>query len=247
MSISSVLPFASTVIMLAFTISVFRRWLARRKPHFLFWSIGLAMFGAGSVAEAYFAAVGWSPTIFFVWYLFGAALNAGWIGHGSLLLFARKRWVHIITALLIVGSLFAGYLMLSVMPHLDASAFNPAVPISEQYRTIMPSVSEGATVRLSTPFFNIYGLITLVGMAIWSAWLFVRKQVLPNRVLGNVLIAAGALSIGLASTLTRLGVGAYLYLGELIAALLMYAGFVMAGAPAPQSEPSPVTETAAAD
>ena len=84
-------------------------------------------------------------------------------------------------------------------------------------------------------------------MAIWSAWLFVRKQVLPNRVLGNVLIAAGALSIGLASTLTRLGVGAYLYLGELIAALLMYAGFVMAGAPAPQGEPSAVTETAAAD
>jgi hypothetical protein len=247
MTIANVLPFASTLVMLIFTVSVFRRWLARRKPHFLFWSIGLAMFGAGSFAEAYFGILGWSPAVFFIWYLFGAALNAGWIGHGSLLLFARKRWVNILTALLVVGSLFAGYLMLRVMPRLDASAFNPAVPISEQYRTIMPSVSNGATVRLSTPFFNIYGLITLVGMAIWSAWLFLRKQVLPNRVLGNVLIAAGALSIGLASTLTRLGVGAYLYLGELIAALLMYAGFVMAGAPAPQSETSGMTETAAAD
>jgi len=247
MTLSGILPFASTIVMLVFTISVFRRWLARRKAHFLFWSIGLAMFGAGSFAEAYFATLGWSPVVFFIWYLFGAALNAGWIGHGSLLLFARKRWVHVLTALLIGGSLFAGYLMLSVMPRLDASAFNPAVSIGEQYRTIMPSVSDGASVRLTTPFFNIYGLITLVGMAIWSAWLFLRKQVLPNRVLGNILIAAGALSIGLASTLTRLGVGAYLYLGELIAALLMYAGFVMAGAPAPQAEASGVTETSAAD
>jgi hypothetical protein len=247
MSISNILPFVSTLVMLAFTVSVFRRWLVRRRAHFLFWSIGLAMFGAGSFAEAYFAGLGWSPVVFFIWYLFGAALNAAWIGHGSLLLFVRRRWVHIITALLIVGSLFAAYLMVSVMPRLDASTFNQALPISEQYRTIMPSVSDGASVRLSTPFFNIYGLITLVGMAIWSAWLFLRKQILPNRVLGNVLIAAGALSIGLASTLTRLGVGAYLYLGELVAALLMYAGFVMAGAPAPQPEPAGLAESAAAD
>jgi hypothetical protein len=96
----------------------------------------------------------------------------------------------------------------------------------------MPPIEEGATVRLTTPFFNIYGLITLVGGALWSAWLFLRKRVLPNRVLGNVLIAAGALSIGFASTLTRLGVGGYLYLGELVAAVLMYAGFVLASAPA---------------
>ena len=90
--------------------------------------------------------------------------------------------------------------------------------------------------RLTTPFFNIYGLLTLVGGALWSAMLFLRKQVLPNRVVGNVLIAAGALSIGLASTATRLGFGGYLYLGELIAAILMYSGFVMAGAPATEGE-----------
>jgi hypothetical protein len=91
-------------------------------------------------------------------------------------------------------------------------------------------------VRLTTPFFNIYGLITLVGGALYSAWLFFRKRVLLNRVIGNVLIAAGALSIGLASTLTRLGVGTYLYLGELVAAMLMYAGFIVASAPAEEAQ-----------
>jgi drug/metabolite transporter (DMT)-like permease len=111
------------------------------------------------------------------------------------------------------------------------------VAISEQYREIMPAIDQGGTVRLTTPFFNIYGLITLVGGALWSAWLFLRKRVLPNRVLGNVLIAAGALSIGAASTLTRMGYGQLLYLGELFAAVLMYVGFVMAGKPSTVEEP----------
>jgi hypothetical protein len=246
MTIQSVLPFASTVIMVVFTVSVLERFVARKKAHFLFWGIGLAMFGAGSFAEAYFAAVGWSAPVFFVWYLFGAALNAGWIGHGTLLLLSRRRWVHVVTVLLIVGSLAATSLMLQVMPRLDAAAFDPALPISEQYRQIMPSIADGATVRLTTPFFNIYGLITLVGGALWSAWLFLRKQVLPNRVIGNVLIAAGALSIGLASTATRLGYGQYLYLGELVAATLMFAGFRVAAAPATEAERMMAVETAGA-
>jgi len=43
-----------------------------------------------------------------------------------------------------------------------------------------------------------------------------RLHQMPNRVIGNVFIAAGALLIGPASTLTRLGYGQFLYLGELL-------------------------------
>jgi hypothetical protein len=236
MSINTFLPFLSSAVMLVFTVSVLQRFVIRRKPHFLFWGIGLAMFSVGSFAEAYFSAVGWSTVLFFGWYLFGAALNAAWIGHGTLMLLVRKRWRNYVTALLILGSLVAVLLMIQVMPRLDVSVFNSRLPISEQYREIMPAIDEGGAIRLSTPFFNIYGLVTLAGGAIWSAWLFLRKRVLPNRVIGNVLIAAGALSIGFASTLTRLGIGAYLYVGELIAAVLMYAGFVVASAPATEAE-----------
>jgi len=60
--------------------------------------------------------------------------------------------------------------------------------------------------------------------------------VLPNRVIGSVLIAAGAFSIGEASTLTRLGYGEYLYLGELMAVVLMYVDFVVASKPATEEE-----------
>jgi drug/metabolite transporter (DMT)-like permease len=197
------------------------------------------MFTAGSFAEAYFAIFGWSAIVFFLWYFFGAALNAGWIGHGTLMLLVRKRWRHVVTGLLIVGSVAATVLMFSAMANLDPGGFNSEVAISEQYREIMPPIDRGGAVRLTTPFFNIYGLITLVGGALWSAWLFLRKRVLPNRVLGNVLIAAGALSIGAASTLTRMGYGQLLYLGELVAAVLMYTGFILAGQPATEQERQP--------
>ena len=236
MSLNQILPFVSSAVMLAFTVSVLQRWFVRRKPHFLFWGIGLAMFTAGSLAEAYFAFGRWSAPVFFAWYLFGAALNAAWIGHGSLLLLVRKRWVSVVTLLLILGSLAAAGLMVQAILRANGSAYVAGVPISEQYRAVMPPIRDGGLVRLTTPFFNIYGLLTLVGGALWSAYLFLRKQVLPNRVVGNVLIAAGALSIGLASTLTRLGVGTYLYLGELVAGGLMYSGFLMAARPATQTE-----------
>jgi hypothetical protein len=266
MSINQVLPFFSTAIMLGFTIYVLQRFLVRRAPNFLFWGIGLAMFGAGSFAEAYLS-LSWNPWIFFVWYLFGAALNAAWIGHGTLYLLVRKPWVHGVTAVLVLGSLFAGFLMLSSMPKLDTAIFTPSKPLSEQYGTkvlepgqVPPAGAQtaivtylgrqvtvvrgllplGSPVRMTTPFFNIYGLLTLVGGAIYSAFLFWRKRVLPNRVIGNVLIAAGALLIGSASTLTRLGYGQFLYLGELFSAILMFAGFRFAARPQPDETPRAV-------
>jgi hypothetical protein len=232
MSWNTLLPFLSTVVMVVFTVWVLQRYVVRRKLHFLFWGLGLAMFGFGSFAEAYLA-IAWNKWVFFGWYLFGAALTAGWIGHGTVYLLFRKKWVHGVTAVLILGSLYAAYLMFVATQNLNEAAFSPAIPISEQYRSIMPPTDAGGAVRLTTPFFNIYGLITLVGGALWSAYLFWRKRVLPNRVIGNVLIAAGALSIGLASTLTRLGDGSYLFLGELIAAVLMFVGFRFAAKPAP--------------
>ncbi len=270
MSINEILPFISTAIMAYFTVWVLQRYFVRRAPQFLFWGIGLAMFAAGSFAEA-FLALNWNPWVFFVWYLFGAALNAAWIGHGTLYLLVRKTWVHVITGILIVGSLFAAYLMLQAMPNLDAASFTTSRPVSEQYGTKVLESGQtapagastetvtyrgqqvtavrgllplGSPVRLTTPFFNIYGLLTLVGGAIYSAYLFWRKRVLPNRVIGNVLIAAGALLIGSASTLTRLGYGQFLYIGELLSAILMFAGFRFAARPQPDESPEAAAATA---
>ncbi|GAG90344.1 unnamed protein product, partial [marine sediment metagenome] len=197
--------------------------------------LGLAMFGIGSLTEAYLS-LAWNPWVFFAWYLFGAILTAAWIGHGTVYLLVRKKRADILTVILVTASVLAAILLLWTMPQLDSGQFTTAEPISEQYRSMMPPISEGGIVRLTTPFFNIYGLITLVGGALYSSYLFWRKRVLPNRVIGNVLIAVGALTIASASTMTRLGYGSVLYLGELLAATLMFSGFLVAAAPRPAAE-----------
>ncbi len=59
-----------------------------------------------------------------------------------------------------------------------AEAFSAGVSLAEQYKEIMP---KGAWVWAMTPLFNIYGLIALVGGAVYSAWLFWRFRIACGR------------------------------------------------------------------
>jgi hypothetical protein len=175
------------------------------------------MFTLATFAEGSFAVVGWDTLVFLPWHLRGTPLNAAWIGHGGLLL-VRRPWARWLTA----------------------SVFDPAWAMSEQERVIMSPIDQGGIVRLTTPLCHIYGVVTLVGGVLWSGWQFFRKRILPHRVVSTVLLAACAPSVALASTLTCLGHGGYLYLGELLAAALMYAGFVLASGPAAQPGQEPL-------
>ena len=235
MTLNQILSFLAAVIMFVFAAYVLQRYVARRKLYFLFWGTGLAMFAVASLSGALLT-LGWSSFIFFTWYYFGALLTAAWIGQGTVYLLMRKKQAHILSAVLITASIIAAVMLLRVMPDLDTSIFTTSESIGEQYRDIMPPIDEGAYVRLATPFFNVYGLITLVGGALWSSYLFWRKRVLPNRVIGNVLIAGGALVIASAGLLTRMGLGSVLYVGELVAAIMMFSGFLISAAPRSVSE-----------
>ena len=84
-----------------------------------------------------------------------------------------------------------------------------------------------------TILLNIYGTLTLVGGALYSAYLFWRKKVLANRMFGNILIAAGALMPATAGTFVQAGLVDWLYLSELLGVLLMFSGFVLATASKP--------------
>jgi hypothetical protein len=81
-------------------------------------------------------------------------------------------------------------------------------------------------VRLFSPLVNTYALIFLVGGAIWSARRYRAQTDRPrNRIVGNWLIAIGALLPGIGGAFTRAGHVEVLYVGELIGLILIYRGY----------------------
>ncbi len=238
MDLLHTLPFISTVITLAFAGAVFYRFLKGRRWHTLAWSFGLLLYAAGTFSEAYLA-LAWSPFILRLWYLSGAMLTAAWLAQGSVYLLVRKaRVAHGLALALAVVSLAA--LGLVALAPLDAAGFQPGVAISTQYKDLL---TRTRPMVILTVLLNIYGTLGLVGGAAYSAWLFWRKHVLLNRMLGNILIAVGGLFPAAAGTLIRVGLGDWLYISELLGAAIMFVGFTLATqtqtAPKEQTAPAP--------
>jgi len=211
----------ASLLMFGFGAIVLGRYASGRQLHNLFWGLGLLLFGLGTLAEGYLGGT-WSDPLFRAWYLCGALLNAAWLGHGTLLLLVRRPWVRWLTAVLVALSVVALVAVLALK--LNDSAYTAGTAISDQYKQILP---KGAPVRMLTPLFNIYGSLFLIGGALISAFRFWRKRAPAQRVVGNLLIAVGALVVASAGTLTRLFFGGVMPVSELVAAILMFAGFVI--------------------
>ena len=231
------LPFISTLVTFAFATAVFIRYLRRHGPHLLMWTIGLVFYGIGTLSEVLLAFT-FSGLVLKLWYLSGAMLTAAWLGQGTVHLLIRRRGVAwTLTGILAAISLVAATLVLSASLTPAASSYNVAQAISSQYQDIL---TRGGTTIALTIILNIYGTLTLVGGAIYSAVIFFRKHVLVNRMIGNVLIAVGALAPAMAGSFVKLGLVDGLYLSELVGVVLMYIGFIQATT-APVRQEAPVT------
>jgi hypothetical protein len=220
------LPFVSFVISLIFAFLVFKRYLARRGTHLLIWSIGMVFYGIGGFCEAYYGAFDWNPLVFRLWYLFGAILVAAWPGQGTVYLLAKRKWAHGLMVLLVLGSPYGLVRVFSAQldPSLMTSSLHAGSELSG-HAIVTPGV------RSLTPIFNLYGTVTLVGGAAWSAYIFWRKRVLLHRTIGNILIAVGAMLPAFGGTFSRFGLPGALYVGELLGAALIFVGFVRATTP----------------
>ncbi|MQC25903.1 MAG: hypothetical protein DWG76_00420 [Chloroflexi bacterium] len=217
----------TAVIALLFAGGVFERYRQRGGAHLLAWSVGALLYGAAALGAALLS-LDFSETALKAWYLGGAMLAAPWLGQGTVFLLVRKRGV--------AGTLAAGLLLLSLLafellraaPIAGGGAYNAAIPPDEQYRVFL--VRNGLIIAL-TIILNLYGTITLAGGAIYSAYLFWRKQVLQQRVVGNVLIAAGALLPASGGASVLAGVADWHSLSLLLGVILLYAGYVVATRP----------------
>lgn len=220
-----VLSVITAVISAIFAGVVFKRWWAARsdgkqRPHLLAWSIGLALYFIGAFAQVVLSFV-WSPTFFALWYWSGALAVAPWLGQGTVYLLVRRGSIarNIQMALILICAMTLPWALF--LTPMNGDAWRPGIDMV----TIINDVMQRGGVRGFVPVMNIWGTLALVGGAIYSAWLFRRKNIMANRAYGNWLIAAGGLFPALGGALIRLNLTELKYGGEMIGVILIFIGF----------------------
>lgn len=210
------LPLASTAIAFVFTIVVFRRYLEdRTKVHLLWWAIGILTFGAGTIVEGAVALVGWREELFRSWYITGALLGGAPLAQGTVyLLFSRR------TANIMAIAIFSYVAVVSVLVLLT-----PIDPQPSDEHRLAANVIEWTWVRAFSPLANTYAVIFLIGGAIYSAVQYRKIPGSRDQVLGNILIAVGAILPGIGGSFTRAGYVEVLYVTEFVGIIFIYFGY----------------------
>lgn len=202
----ALLALAAALVTLRLSGDLVRRFRARRAPELAAWAAGLAAYSLAAGALAWGAAAGWSGAAFRVYYLGGALLTAALLGAGSLLLVGRR----------FVGPLAIAYVGIAIgiavaMP-LQIEPSGTGIPQAQDVLSLWPA-------RVVAIAGNSVGTLAVVAVALAT---------LRSRPLGNALLLAGIAVAAVGSGLAGLGVGA-IAPAIVVAALLLYAGFVTPG------------------
>jgi len=210
------IPIFTTVVSIIFFFQLYRHW--QRKPeakYLMWWTIGVFCFGIGTLTESINALVGWSVVNMKAWYIAGALLGAFPLAQGTVYLLLKKKTADILSWFFIAYIAVASVAIL--LAPVDMSLVDPT--------TLTGKVMTWTWARLFSILPNTYALIFLVGGAAWSAIQYARKQGAGNRVLGNWLIAIGALLPGIGGSFTRFGHVEVLFVTEFIGLILIWAGY----------------------
>ncbi len=230
--VTTALAGAAGLIACAFTLSSLDRWLRRRAPHELAWTVAMALFAVASLALWWAESTGWTMLVFRVFFLCGAVLNVAWLSLGTIYLLAGKRLGDISRTLLIaMTGLATGVIVTS--PAKTAIVANE-FPTGREVFGIFPRIL--AVVGSGVP-----ALIIIMG-ALFSTWRVLRKKspallsgvarhvISPRRLAAsNLLITAGTLTLSASGTLAgRLGKDRAFAITLLIGVCILFAGFLVA-------------------
>jgi hypothetical protein len=226
------LPLSVTIVGAAFSIVLLNRYLTkRRRVHELIWGIAFMLFAIAAGSEAYSDIVGaWTPLTAQLFYLFGAILNVGFLGIGSVYLLYSRRVANISLAIMIVFSVVSAVVVFTAP--IDATLLNK----DTGYQAV---VGVSNVPRYLAGISNAIGSILLIGGAFWSGIAFRNKPAMRHRMIGVFLIAGGALVVASGGTFVGLtGLKDFVYhsSGILLGVIIMFAGYL-------ESIRSPMTQS----
>ncbi len=229
---------ADVVLSLIFTILVWRQYAARKRMHQLMWGIAIALWTIGVAAELWTALQGsWSELTYRTYYVTGALLIPAWLGMGTLYLVISRTWAdRILVGLVVLSVIGIGFMLFGPA---DLSKLN-GVPVGNVPKGVYPFFPS----QLILIILNTLGAAAFILGALWSAYHFMRMKAMGERAIATAMIAVGGLVVAVAHSLGALGEIELFRVSELVAIVLIFAGFILSSprspAPArPKAEPAP--------
>ena len=214
--LSLYLPILSTLISAAFAWVILARYrLKRQSYHLLWWGIGIATYGVGTLIESLVTLFGWQSALFKAWYIAGALLGGAPLAVGTIyLLFGRRAGRIAVVLLLTAVGVTSIFVILS--------------PV--RIDLVDPTMLSGKalawqSIRRVSPFINSLAALFLVGGAIYSAVRFFGHPESRHVSIGNIFIAVGALLPGVGGMGSRMGHTELLYIAEFIGVILIWIGY----------------------
>jgi hypothetical protein len=216
-TVTIALAAGSTVVAVAFAVSLFERWLVRRRPHELAWAVALVLFGCGSLSLWAGATLGWHGWSFRLFYAFGAVVNVPFLALGTVELLL-PRFAPVVRAAVALACAFA-FGVIVVAP------FTSSIPLNT-----LPQGSDvfGPLPRILAAVFSGVGALVVFAGAATSAVRLARGRATRELAIGNAVIALGTVILSLSGLLnSALGEMQAFSVTLTVGVTVLFAGFLL--------------------
>jgi hypothetical protein len=215
----NLLPLLTSLVAFAFTFSLARQYLERRKFHQLLWTVAMLFYGVSALMEFLMNKdiMGASVIAFRIYYVLASPL-VGLLGAGVMYLLARKRIADAFLGLILLLSVALLYTGLTTPLDEAVIVESFSGALGDAFREAVDAYP--MTVRRYAIMINIVGGLTLILGALWS---FIRDR----RRTYNILLFLGGLMPMLGGALLGLFDNPNLFFElELAGAAFLYLGFI---------------------
>jgi hypothetical protein len=227
-----VFPLAAAFVALVLAAALGRRFARTRRIYLAMWCGALLMYAIASAAVAAGAAVGWSRTLFELYWILGAVLNVPLLAAGEVHLLGRNAVLDI-AVWVALAFVFAYTIAVTRGALMDPAALTERLPSGKEV------FGDGSAAFRLPQLISIPSYVILVAGAAWSAWRMRGRPELRNRFVGTLLVAAGAtITAAAGSAFAAVGNLPAFSLSLLAGVAVMFLGFRRASESRPASDRS---------
>jgi hypothetical protein len=217
-------PAAATLVSTVFAIQLLTSWAHRKRLPQLAWGIAMVMYAVASLAVAAGVSGGWDPTLYRIYWLFGACLNVPYLALGSVALLQRKPVTGFMLLLVAAATIVAVGVVAS-------SSVRAAAVGTKDIPRGSTAWGKGTVAATLPTYMSIPAYVIVVLIAIASS----RGGRLPaHRIRGNWLIAIGSTLVAAGAPFARYGRGSAFSVFLAVGVIVIFLGFRLASrAPRP--------------